>query len=145
MKLQRPRAARLSNDMWIKALARILVVYLDRHFVPALLVWLCEKIRIDTGATGIMEIAIEAVIVKTKSRLWKVKSNCCKLTLVLRSQPPFGTKWWVGDVGCGLTLQPNSHPPQRRNRQAVTSNEFKSHKRRSTNSSLLDNNTKLWH
>ena len=142
VKMQRPRAARLSNDMWIKASARILVVYL---FVPALLVWLCEKIRMDTGATGIMEIAIEAVIVKMKSRLWKVKSNCCKLTLVLRSQPPFGTKWWVGDARCGLTLQPNSHPPQKRNRQAVTSNEFKSHKRRSTNSSLLDNNTKLWH
>ena len=45
------------------------LVYLDCHFVPAPPVWLRKKIQRDTGATGIMKI--KAVIVETKSRLWK--------------------------------------------------------------------------
>ena len=100
---------------------------LDRNFVPAPPVWLREEIQRDTGATGIIKIGDQGR--HSEDKVTPVESNHHKCTVVSRSKPPFGTIWRAGDAGCGLTLQPNFHPPQKRNRQTATSNESKPQKR----------------
>ena len=59
VKTQRPWAATLSHDMWIKGSARIVVLHSQTTILFWQLVWLHEKIHRDTGATGIMEKEFE--------------------------------------------------------------------------------------
>ena len=50
------------------------LAYLDHHFVPAPLVWLCKTIRRDTGVTGIIAIGDRSR--HSEDKMVPVESNC---------------------------------------------------------------------
>ena len=102
VKTQRPWAATLAHDMWIKGSARI-VVSRSRTAILFQLSQSGYAIRYaGTQAQQESWSAIVAVIVKTKSSL--LKAIVKTYTTVPSVQPPFETKWRAGDAGCGLTL-----------------------------------------